>query len=725
MEKILFFQNLKVSADMQQVLAAMDCFPDSPLYEEACDEYEIVKENMLSACRPVALAAFSVADGTFQDSGIQPGSEILCVLRSIGFDASRTSGDYFAQGDYLKGMIADRLADHLLFSIEADLNPRLMDACRQRSRGVAARFDPPNQVPMTVQRFIYNETQAGARLGFGLSTGFMIDPQKSCSTLYLLTDDVRKAQITHDCRKCPNLSCRDRKRYGGRVTVYGHGTIEVRDGQTLLDAFRENSIYIPAFCGGGGRCGKCAVVVTGGTVEPSEADKSFFTAEELASGKRLACTAWPEGDAKVRICADDESNFDVVAEKQPQKETASGPCAIAVDIGTTTVTVALIDRSDGRMLESISFVNRQRMYGADVISRQTAAVSGQADAMRDSIRGQLLDGIESVVLAAAVSPERVTAVGIAANTTMVHLLMGWPCDGLGVAPFRAHSLAMTQLGFSDLFASSFLDCPVIIMPGISAYVGGDIVSGILRCAMADSDRPVLLLDLGTNGEMALGDRSGIICTSTAAGPAFEGGNISCGTGSIPGAICSVRIEDNAASVQTIGGQPPVGLCGTGVIETAAELVNAELVDETGRLDDTYFDQGFPLAETEEGRPIRFTQKDVREIQLAKSAVRAGLETLLLRRKITYDDLGAVLLAGGFGYRTDKEKAAAIGMLPKELLAITRAVGNSSLDGVITLLTEPGAAEKAVRIAENAVEIGLAADQDFSRLYMEHMYFEEE
>ena len=162
-----------------------------------------------------------------------------------------------------------------------------------------------------------------------------------------------------------------------------------------------------------------------------------------------------------------------------------------------------------------------------------------------------------------------------------------------------------------------------------------------------------------------------------------------------------------------------------MIETAAELVKAELVDETGRLDDDYFEPGFPLSKTIDGKPITFTQKDVREIQLAKSAVRAGLETLLLRRGVQYQDLDAVILAGGFGYRTDKEKAAEIGMLPEELLPVTRAVGNSSLAGVIHMLTVPEAAEKAKQIAQNAVEIGLAADPDFARLYMDHMYFEVE
>ena len=233
----------------------------------------------------------------------------------------------------------------------------------------------------------------------------------------------------------------------------------------------------------------------------------------------------------------------------------------------------------------------------------------------------------------------------------------------------------------------------------------------------------MLIDLGTNGEMAIGNRERILVTSTAAGPAFEGGNISCGMGSVPGAICQVQISGTEVSCGTIGDRPPVGLCGTGVIETACELLKAELIDETGMLDEDYFDDGFVLAKTPSGEEISFTQKDVREIQLAKAAVRAGLETLMLRYGVTYDDIDTLYLAGGFGFHLNLEKAAAIGLIPEELLDRAKAVGNSSLGGAAVWLTEPGAAERMERIIAVSEEIPLASDKDFNQFYMDSMFFE--
>ena len=270
---------------------------------------------------------------------------------------------------------------------------------------------------------------------------------------------------------------------------------------------------------------------------------------------------------------------------------------------------------------------------------------------------------------------------------------------------------------------------------------------MLACDFDRREKPCLLIDLGTNGEMAVGNRERILVTSTAAGPAFEGGNISCGMGSVPGAISHVEINDavvgepgvrlqnseetkdssrsavqSRVRFQTIGGQPPIGLCGTGVIETTYELVKVGFVDETGMLEEDYFEAGFELARTPEGRPIVFTQKDVREMQLAKSAVRAGLETLLKRYGITYENIDRVFLAGGFGYKADLEKMVGIGMLPEELRAKTTAVGNSSLAGAARFLTSAGAEERLKKLVEISTEVELSSDKDFNDFYMEYMFF---
>ena len=223
----------------------------------------------------------------------------------------------------------------------------------------------------------------------------------------------------------------------------------------------------------------------------------------------------------------------------------------------------------------------------------------------------------------------------------------------------------------------------------------------------------------------MGNKDRILVTSTAAGPAFEGGNITWGTGSIPGAICSVKLEGTDVQVKTIRDQAPEGICGTGVVEITAELVREEIVSDSGVLDDEFFERGFPLAKTPDGKEIVFTQKDVREIQLAKAAVRAGVETLLLRYGIEKEDVSRVYLAGGFGYKLDTSKAIAIGMLPEEFKDRIEAVGNSSLAGAVKYLSNPDGDKEIRKLVELSDEIGLSSDKDFNEFYMDAMFFEEE
>lgn len=233
----------------------------------------------------------------------------------------------------------------------------------------------------------------------------------------------------------------------------------------------------------------------------------------------------------------------------------------------------------------------------------------------------------------------------------------------------------------------------------------------------------MLIDLGTNGEMALGNEEALLVTSTAAGPAFEGGNITWGTGSIPGTVCHVWQEDGSLQIGTIQDQPPVGICGTGVIELVSELVRAEEMDETGRLEEPWFEEGYPVVQNVRGEQIVLTQKDVREIQLAKAAVRAGIETLLSEYGVEASVVDTVYVAGGFGYCLDYEKAAEVGMFPQEFLGKLQAVGNSALQGAVQLLLDKEKIQKAERIASRAREIDLSVHPVFQETYMDAMFFE--
>ncbi len=504
-------------------------------------------------------------------------------------------------------------------------------------------------------------------------------------------------------------------------------------GESLMKALTDNGIYLPAACGGIGRCGKCGVQLLAGAPEPGEGDRQCFSPDLLLAGWRLACTTFPEKDVVLSLTPSREEEFSVVSawggsdEAAVGGEPAEAEYDIAIDIGTTTLAFCLIGRESRTILHTVSGVNHQRAYGADVISRIQAANEGSLSALSRSIRLDLCDGIRRLLAETRVGAERVRRIAIAGNTTMGHLLMGYSCESLGVYPFTPVNISTVTTDFAALFGqvageADGISAEVILLPGISTYVGGDIAAGLLCCDFDTANRVNVLMDLGTNGEMAIGNQERILVTSTAAGPAFEGGNISWGMGSVPGAICRVSLNQAEVTWGTIDDKEPVGLCGTGVMETVYELLTQEWIDETGLLEEEYFDDGFPLAKTPEGEEITFSQKDVREVQLAKAAVRAGLETLLLRYGIGYDDIDTLYLAGGFGYRMDLTKAAGIGLFPEELLAKTRAVGNTALGGAVAYLQEENAACRLEKLISISTEISLAADKDFMRHYTEQMFF---
>ncbi len=504
-------------------------------------------------------------------------------------------------------------------------------------------------------------------------------------------------------------------------------TMECKDNETLLEAMVRQEIYVSAACGGRGTCGKCKIILLNGSLPVTEADKNIFSEEELKEGYRLSCKAYAKSDCSIKLFGGDETDFDVVTEHLNFGEIqrgGEGCYAIAIDIGTTTIAVSLIETATRSIVWTYSAVNRQRAYGADVIARMQASNAGKKEELRRSIQQDLIQGIEAIILKTGINRESITKVAIAGNTTMGHLLLGYSCETLGIYPFTPVNIKETVLAFEEVFASDYLRAEVILLAGISTYVGGDISAGLLSCGFDKTKAVCLLIDLGTNGEMAIGNMDRIIVTSTAAGPAFEGGNISCGVGSIAGAICNVDINNEKAKYKTIADGAAVGICGTGVVEIVAELIRTGIADETGLLTEEYFEDGYTIATDKAGKAITFTQKDIREIQLAKAAVRAGIEILIRRFGISYEELDTVYLAGGFGYKINIQKAIAIGLLPNKLQGKIRAIGNSSLSGAIEYLVGEAAHNRMKNITEISTEINLSNDKDFNELYVDYMYFEE-
>jgi len=392
---------------------------------------------------------------------------------------------------------------------------------------------------------------------------------------------------------------------------------------------------------------------------------------------------------------------------------------LAIDIGTTTLAFELINMAIGQCVLTHSAVNSQRALGADVITRIKQATQGAQTQLYRYIIEDIRQGIIRILEKSGLPADAVDFVSIAGNTTMLHLLQDMPCDTLGVFPFAPVDIGMRRCAFNDVFGEGLLDAQLLILPGISTFVGADITAGILCCQSPGGTAPNLLIDLGTNGEMALFSHDRVFVTSTAAGPAFEAANISKGTASIPGAIAKVRYlpENNVFIYETINNQPPIGICGTGVVDIAAELVQHSLADETGRLEYEQFENGAVITEG-----ITFTQKDMREIQLAKSAVRSGIEILLDIAGYGYNDIGKVFLAGGFGHKINMDSAVALGLIPAALVGKVASVGNTALGGAAHVLLSLAAEADIIALAGSAQEINLSAHPRFNDLFMEYMMF---
>ena len=727
MENFYELHNLKFKIQKESVLKAMDCYEDSPVYEEVVDTYEEIYEDMLSLVEPVGILGFGTLPESVATEKYKAGTPVVYMVMSIGNGIKEESTKAFQEGDYVKGMLTDAMADDALFSMEEQVLARLKEVCREHNVGVLARLEAPHDISMESQKTAWEHLELKRRFGIDISTGFMFDPVKTSCQVFVLTEDADSFKAQHDCRKCPNIHCRLRNIPDTEVVVHRGAetkTILVKEGESLLDAFIRQEIYISAPCGGKGRCGKCGIQVLNGNTWISDEDKKIYSEEELDAGWRLSCCLYPTEELEVSVSQSDESLFEAVGETENTEESGTEESFyhVAVDIGTTTIAMSLIGGESGKVFHTVTSVNSQRAYGADVISRIQASVDGKKEELKKSIQKDLQDSMEKLLKETGVSGEDVGKIVIGGNTTMGHLLMGYDCDTLGVFPFTPVNIDFIKGTEEILGTDRFGKKEVVLLPGISTYVGGDIVSGMYAYDFTEKEDICMFIDLGTNGEMGIGNKEKILVTSTAAGPAFEGGNITWGMGSVPGAICSVKLEGTETEVKTIREEAPQGICGTGVVETAAELVREEIVDETGALDEDYFDDGFPLAKTPDGKEIVFTQKDVREIQLAKAAVRAGVETLLLRYGIKKEEVSKVYLAGGFGYKLNTDKAIAIGMIPEEWADRIVAVGNSSLSGACKYLKDENGDKTIEKLVSISEEVNLSADKEFNEFYMNEMFF---
>jgi len=417
---------------------------------------------------------------------------------------------------------------------------------------------------------------------------------------------------------------------------------------------------------------------------------------------------------------------------------------IAVDIGTTTIAVYLVDLATGKEVDVISELNGQKSYGADVISRinYTMENNDGIEQLRSKIVAQLDNMIKVLAGRNNVDIENIYQIMIAANTTMIHLFLGLAPKYIALSPFIPVNTASVDFTADELGFNLSRACKVTLLPSISAYVGADIVAGIISSGMIKQDETCLLVDIGTNGEIALSTKNGIYCCSTAAGPAFEGAHIRNGCGGIPGAINSIKIENEELKYTTISNIPPIGICGSAIIDIVAMLIEYELIDETGRFaeeeEDISNEMGKKLFNriTEiDGQPafiitenpttnevIAITQKDIRELQLAKAAIAAGIRILIKSSGQNVNDIQKVFFAGGFGSYINKSSAIKIGLIPKEFENKIVAIGNAAGTGAKMCLLSNNKLLESFSLMNVSKYIELSSLPEFQNEFVDCMYF---
>ena len=495
--------------------------------------------------------------------------------------------------------------------------------------------------------------------------------------------------------------------------TYMGTTLRVARGSLLSDAV---GMELP--CGAHGRCGKCKIIARGALSPVTDDEQRHLTEEEQRRGVRLACKTRILGDAVAEPIPSGGAMTDAEiltggSTTLDAHEPILRAYGVALDIGTTTLAARLYDR-DGRLLSEAGAKNPQIRFGADVISRVEAALNGKARALAEAIRGGIDRLLLSLAGRAGVTPREIDTVVVTGNSAMLSLLTETDPTPFSRAPFRlerkfGERISAEEAGFSVLSP----DAAVVLPPVISAFVGADTVSAILASGLLSNTDTELLLDVGTNGEMALSSKGHLYVASTAAGPAFEGVGISMGMNAAAGAIDRVTVDGDGLSVRVIGGGIPTGICGSGLIDAVASLVTLGRIDETGYMEED------PAVLS---GSVTLTGKDVRMVQLAKSAISAGVRTLLHTAGDSVSDVSRVVVAGGFGCYLDFQNAETVGLFPKGLGRSAEAVGNAALDGAAMLLLSRSEWENALRIASRAELVDLATSAVFMEHYVEDMGF---
>ena len=562
--------------------------------------------------------------------------------------------------------------------------------------------------------------------------------------------------------------------------------IEMEDGASVLEAEIRAGLRPDAPCGGLGKCGKCLVKINGEVVKAcqvriSEGETCVVETLDRAGSEKILTdgfnreVVFEPGLRMVQVELEKarpgekrsdwqrlldelaEMDSDVEPERMEvdlklagelygmrrdsddwyviysgrrileMRKQAGRRCLAAFDIGTTTIAGYLLDSEDGRMLAVESRMNPQAQYGADVIMRANYALEHGTDVLSRCIREAVNEMLGVLAGDAGISREDIFQVCIVGNTCMHHLFLGISPASLVHAPYTPAVSERLVLNAGDYGLDVQRKAELIMLPDIAGYVGADTCGCLLALRQDQKDEISLMIDIGTNGEMVLGNRNRLVTCSTAAGPAFEGAKIECGMRGAAGAVDHVKYENGKWDYTTVGNQPAVGLCGSGLIDLVAGLLDAGMLDENGALSSGQEKQVVfmlvPLEQAGNERGVYLTQKDIGEVQLAKAAIAAGIQMLMKRLGITEEEICSVYIAGAFGNYMDPVSAGKIGLLPAALVKKVKPVGNAAGEGAKIALVNEREMLEMDELVGKIDFVELAASGDFQDYFIDELGFE--
>ncbi len=480
---------------------------------------------------------------------------------------------------------------------------------------------------------------------------------------------------------------------------------KVPRGTPLIDILHQYGIEFP--CGGKGTCGRCRIRVRRGKLRATEKHDQYARKLNLPKDVKLACMCVVDEPVELEI-----GQFEtiILADNSEFDFTPHEGLGIAIDLGTTTIVGQLLNRSNGKIMNVLSLLNSQSKYGADIMSRVDFAVNRDGrDILKETVRGDISNLIRKLSGDHSGEIRRIVIVG---NSVMQHTFCSLDLTPLSSYPFESHKDKFVEFSPHQLGLECLSDCKITFYPSIGSFVGSDILAGVMSTGMHRQEKINLLIDLGTNGEICMGNRERILCASTAAGPAFEGTSITMGMTAATGAISSVFMGKNRLSYQTLGNEKARGICGSGLIDAVAMFLEEGWIDVAGQITG---DRNKILLDEE----VFLTQKDIHEFQLAKAAIASGVDILTAQLGIEKSAIDGLFIAGAFGNFINLENAISLGLLEFPVEKITR-FGNTALIGAkMALFQEYKEWEKILKITSH---ISLESFREFQDVFVSKMFF---